>query len=304
MDKLRKITVYVLILLFTVFTLVQAVPNAGADTQSGFILASPGKDGQWGTNDDIAATEKGEAIKGAVDTTQYKLTNSIPSNLQIGKIVLSADKTSVPADGKTAITIQAIGYDKYGNLLPDGTVINFSTDFGNLSSSKATMLNGTASVIITSTTPGTAIITAFYGNMTSKISVNFTSIEQIVNPNLYIFSDDTTTDTTTYGTTRYSASWSPPSGWKMTSAYLYGNTGYELYNGHLYYMPVAVFYLQGLVGSNWIDLAKISGYGEIGSWINIPDNVTKIRIKVYETTNSSYKYYASVSQVKIQMVTK
>ena len=108
-----------------------------------------------------------------MDTTQYNLTSLVPSNLQIGKIVLSADKTSVPADGKTTITIQAIGYDKYGNLLPDGTVINFSTTLGTLGSTSAKITNGAATVSILSPNEGTATVTASNGNIFSSISLVF-----------------------------------------------------------------------------------------------------------------------------------
>jgi hypothetical protein len=162
--------------MFIVFSLIQSIPKYSADTQSGFILASAGKDGQWGTSDDVFATEKGNAVQGAVNTTQYNLTSLVPSNLQIWKIVLSADKTSVPADGKTTITIQAIGYDKYGNLLPDGTVINFSTTLGTLSSTSAKITNGAATVSISSPNEGTATVTANNGNISSSISLTFTSV--------------------------------------------------------------------------------------------------------------------------------
>lgn len=172
----KKTIIILLIGIFVVFSLIQSIPKYSADTQSGFILASAGKDGQWGTSDDIFATEKGNAVNGAISTTQYNLTSSVPSNLQIGKIVLSADKTSVPADGKTAITIQAIGYDKYGNLLPDGTVINFSTTLGTLSSTSAEITNGAATVSISSPNEGTATVTAANGNISSSISLTFTPV--------------------------------------------------------------------------------------------------------------------------------
>jgi len=83
MNKFKKVTVYVLILLFTVFTLVQAVPNTGADTQSGFILASAGEDGQLGTDDDIVATHLEPAVA------------KKPANISTVDAVASADKTVV-----------------------------------------------------------------------------------------------------------------------------------------------------------------------------------------------------------------
>lgn len=71
-----------MILLFTAFTLVQAVPNAGADTQSGFILASAGKDGQFGTDDDIMATNLDSAVA------------KKPANISADAVSSAADETT------------------------------------------------------------------------------------------------------------------------------------------------------------------------------------------------------------------
>ncbi|SDF64572.1 hypothetical protein SAMN04244560_01014 [Thermoanaerobacter thermohydrosulfuricus] len=75
---LKKTVIYGLILLFTIFSLIQTVPSIEAGTQTGFILASAGKDGQIGTGDDIAATESEKAVKG------------IPANMSTADAVLSA----------------------------------------------------------------------------------------------------------------------------------------------------------------------------------------------------------------------
>jgi len=80
---LKKAITVLLIGIFVIFSLVQGIPRYSADTQSGFILASPGKDGQWGTNDDIFATEKGNAVQGTVNTTLYNISNAVPSNQQL-----------------------------------------------------------------------------------------------------------------------------------------------------------------------------------------------------------------------------
>lgn len=77
MNKLKKITVYVLVLLFTVFTLIQALPSINADTQTGFILASAGRDGEFGTNDDITATDL-EPVA-AKEPANISLTEAVPS---------------------------------------------------------------------------------------------------------------------------------------------------------------------------------------------------------------------------------
>lgn len=144
-----------------------------ADTQTGFILLSAGRDGKIGTSDDMYATEKGDAVKGAVDTTKYNLTSSVPSRVNIGKITLAADNTSVPADGKTAITITATVMDKFNNPVLDGTVVNFTTTLGTLSQTSVKTTNGVAVTKITSTAEGTATVTASSNGVTSQISVVF-----------------------------------------------------------------------------------------------------------------------------------
>lgn len=75
---MKKITIYVLIFLFITFSLIQAVPTIRADTQSGFILVSTGKDGQIGTNDDITATDSQKAVANK------------PANISVAEAVPSA----------------------------------------------------------------------------------------------------------------------------------------------------------------------------------------------------------------------
>ena len=174
MNKLKKIIIYTFVFFFTIFTLIQAIPNAVADTQNGFIIASAGKDGKIGTNDDLIATDTQVTVKKTTDTTQFNLTNAIPSNVQAGQIVLSVDKTSIPSDGKTKATIEAVCYDKYGNLLPDNTVINFSTTLGILNATSAKTINGIATVTILSTNNGTATVTANNGSISSSVMLTFT----------------------------------------------------------------------------------------------------------------------------------
>lgn len=147
-----------------------------ADTQTGFILLSPGRDGKIGTSDDMYATEKGDTVKGAVDTTKYSLTSSVPSKVDVGKIILAADNTSVPADGKTVVTITATVVDKYNNPVPDGSVVSFTTSLGTLSQSSVKTANGAAVTTITSTTAGIATITASCNGVNGQITLIFTSL--------------------------------------------------------------------------------------------------------------------------------
>jgi len=142
MDKIKRVTVYALILLFMVFTLVQSVPNAGADTQNGFILASGGKDGQLGTNDDIAATDLQEAA--ANKPVNISTADAVPSaagNIQSkalrqpnpGEIVIRTPEDlakigvdpNYPLNGKY-ILMADLDLSNYTNWQPIG---NSSTPF-------------------------------------------------------------------------------------------------------------------------------------------------------------------------------
>ncbi|MGH2331103.1 hypothetical protein [Thermoanaerobacter mathranii] len=80
---MKKVITILLIGIFVVFSLIQNIPNYSADTQNEFILASTGKDGQWGTGDDIYATEKENAVQGTINTALYSISNAVPSNQQL-----------------------------------------------------------------------------------------------------------------------------------------------------------------------------------------------------------------------------
>lgn len=76
--SIGRITIVTFIILSLL--LPSVIQRSTADTQSGFILASPGKDGKWGTNDDIFATEKGNALQEPINTALYNISNAVPSN--------------------------------------------------------------------------------------------------------------------------------------------------------------------------------------------------------------------------------
>ena len=104
-------------------------------------------------------------------------------------IVLTSDRSSAPADGKTPITINAEVRAQDGRPAPDGTEVLFSTTLGNLSTEKALTSGGTASVQLTSVMAGKAVVTALSGGATGNISVTFSSYSGVVYVDATVGSD-------------------------------------------------------------------------------------------------------------------
>jgi len=78
-------------------------------------------------------------------------------------IDLAPSATSIVADGKSTATIDVTVRDKQNNLVPDGTVVQFTTTLGFITAS-ATTKNGKAQATLTSATvPGTANVKATVG---------------------------------------------------------------------------------------------------------------------------------------------
>jgi len=76
-------------------------------------------------------------------------------------------------DGSVTITVQVTRADN--TPVPDGTVVNFTKTLGTLSADSATTVNGSASVTLTSPTPGSAVVTATSGGVsTPAAAVSFT----------------------------------------------------------------------------------------------------------------------------------
>jgi hypothetical protein len=156
--------------------LLLAIPGAGlkAEQPAGFVLLSAGKDGAIGTPDDLYVTGKGGVVKGRVDLN-FMRADLVPSS-EAGprlSVVVMADESTAPADGKTAVTITAEVRGQNGGLAPDGTEVAFSTTLGVLSSATATTSGGLASVMLVSAQPGTAVVTASYGEAFSSLEVEF-----------------------------------------------------------------------------------------------------------------------------------
>jgi len=78
-------------------------------------------------------------------------------------VAITANPTSIPADGVSTSTITATVSDQYDNKVADSTVVTFTTDLGSLGSSTVTKTttSGVATATLTAgTTPGVATITA------------------------------------------------------------------------------------------------------------------------------------------------
>jgi len=92
-------------------------------------------------------------------------------------VTVTADPDEIPADGLSTSTITAEAVDRGGFPVSDGTVITFTTSLGALGSTVVTKptANGVATATLTSsTTAGTAIITATADSRFDACAVRFT----------------------------------------------------------------------------------------------------------------------------------
>jgi len=89
---------------------------------------------------------------------------------------IDANPSSIPADGSSTSTMSAYVFDSLGNPVSDGTVVNFSTTAGTLSTASASTSGGWAYATLTSgTVAGTAAVTARVEASTATAYVNFTN---------------------------------------------------------------------------------------------------------------------------------
>ena len=99
-----------------------------------------------------------------------------------GSITLTANPTSIPADGYSSSTITATVNDNSGTAVYDGTTVTFITDLGSFSrsfsrsASVSVSTSGGKAVVslIAGTTPGTATVTAEANNISQLIRVPIT----------------------------------------------------------------------------------------------------------------------------------
>ncbi len=91
-NSFKKAVIYILTAVFLTVGLVQSIPQVIGDTTTEFVLASAGKDGQFGTGDDIIATSSYAAVK--------KNSANISLNISLAEAVPSANKTVQSAQYK------------------------------------------------------------------------------------------------------------------------------------------------------------------------------------------------------------
>jgi hypothetical protein len=93
----------------------------------------------------------------------------------VGSIELSANPSTLPADGKSISIISVQVRDKEGKLVTDDTEIRFSTSLGVIEETALTS-SGVARVkLVSSDVPGTAVITATWisGQAVAQLNVTF-----------------------------------------------------------------------------------------------------------------------------------
>jgi adhesin/invasin len=101
-------------------------------------------------------------------TTQVTFTAGAPFS-----VTLVAVPSTLPVDNLSTLT--ATVTDQFGNFVANGTVVNFTTSLGTLSGSSATTVNGVATVTLSSTLPGVAVVTATVGSVSATVEVTFTA---------------------------------------------------------------------------------------------------------------------------------
>jgi predicted extracellular nuclease len=101
-------------------------------------------------------------------TAQVTFTPDVPAN-----VALVAVPSTLPVDNLSTLT--ATVTDQFGNPVADGTTVNFTTSLGTLSGSSATTVNGVATVTLSSTLPGVAVVTATVGSLNATTQVTFTA---------------------------------------------------------------------------------------------------------------------------------
>jgi adhesin/invasin len=90
-----------------------------------------------------------------------------PANL-----ALAAAPSTLPVDDLSTLTAAAT--DQFGNLVAGSVIVSFTTSFGTLSDNSATTVNGVATATLSSTLPGTAVVTATVGSLSATALVTFT----------------------------------------------------------------------------------------------------------------------------------
>jgi adhesin/invasin len=116
---------------------------------------------------------------GAADTLRIPLPGFKAKTLSI-----NAQPNSIPADGKSEITIRVTLFDQSGSSenVPDGTMVAFTTEGGTLNPSVARTVNGVAtSVLKSDKNPGRYKVTIKTGDITDAVYITFEEVGSIVN---------------------------------------------------------------------------------------------------------------------------
>ena len=100
-------------------------------------------------------------------------------------VTVTADPTTIPADGSSTSTITAAVKDQYSNSVADGTPITFTTSLGSFVENDSQTYNTTttggaaAATLRSSTNPGTATVMATSDSASGQATVEFTPLMPI-----------------------------------------------------------------------------------------------------------------------------
>ncbi|MEW6102918.1 MAG: PEGA domain-containing protein, partial [bacterium] len=106
----------------------------------------------WGTFSSIGTITNYATITCIPSTDENPTNNSTSATTYVvtgppATITLTANPKEIIADKGTTTAIAYVK-DQYNNPVPDGTIVNWSTSYGTLSSSTSTTTNGTATIVI------------------------------------------------------------------------------------------------------------------------------------------------------------
>ena len=140
-------------------------------------------------SDGVVSARLTSATPGPAEVTasaEGGVATSTAAFVSAARIVLGASSVLLPADGVTASTVTAVVYGAGGTPL-QGAAVEFQTTLGELSASTAetdgtgvdptavTDATGAATVRLTSTSPGTALVTASVAGASAAAEVTFTA---------------------------------------------------------------------------------------------------------------------------------
>jgi hypothetical protein len=164
--------------------------NAGHNAPDGTLLSFNSSGLEGATINPLSVTTKdGTATLTLTSgTTAGDLTITVQSGKSSGMVTVKIDEpvsyitvnvtpSIMLADGKSSAEVQAVLKDKSGNLVPDGTLVTFSTTSGSLSTKVSTTLGGKATALLTaSNTAGDVTVTAQSGQLIDTAKVRFNEI--------------------------------------------------------------------------------------------------------------------------------